>query len=180
MFAEAPDVRGVVGISVTPGYRVGPSQAPGKVAPLGVLGVLAVLGVAAVLGVLGVLVAWACATAGAMSTAAIESNGEMGSFFKTISSLCIPFAGACAQGPGEQRGLGWISAHRARLQQWLDRTIVQSIGCGIAENQPHREGGESVECITASGRRLLAADLSAPLTDRPLSTTLTAPAALST
>ena len=81
MFAETPGARGVVGISVTPGYMVGPSQAPGKLVPLGVLGVLAVLGV---LGVLGVLVAWACATAGAMSTAAIESKGEMGSFFKAI------------------------------------------------------------------------------------------------
>src|SRR4030095_12152893 len=74
-----------------------------------------------------------------MSTAAIESNGEMGSFFKTISSyLCVPCAGACAQGPGEQRGLGWISAQRARLEQWLCCTIAQSIGGGIPENQPYR------------------------------------------
>src|SRR3954471_18682335 len=93
----------------------------------------------AVLGTLGVLVAWAGATAGAMSTAAIESIGVMGSFFKTKSSclLRIPCAGACAQGPGEQRGLGWVSARGARLQQWLDPTIVQSISSGIAENQPY-------------------------------------------
>src|SRR5687768_6365724 len=123
---------GVLGASLTGGMPgmpmevLGMFQLPGKPALLGVLGVLGVVGVAAVLGVLGV---WACAKAGAISTAAIESNGLMGSFFKAVSSrfLRLPCAGACAQGPGEQRGLGWMLAHRVHLQQWLDRTIVQSI-----------------------------------------------------